>query len=421
MAVVGTASLYRGRRSIGRNFRLVWLSVVVSSTGDGMFVTAFPLLAATLTRDPVLIAGITVATRLPWLVFSMITGAIADRMDRRRLMIGADIGRFAIVAALGVAIVVGVANIWELYVCAFLLGAGETLHVNAAGALLPAIVEPDDLMQANARFGTAQVASAQFVGPPLGVALFSAAASLPFVADAVSFAGSAVLTRALPDVHAVEPPTSRFRADLREGLAFVRHNLVVRRITAILAVINFFYFSATALLVLYNTQALHGTTFTYTAMFVASATGTVVAGLLVSALSLRIGVMPTMVCAVWLWALSMIGLAAATQPVVAIAMYFLLGTGTGLWLALNTTVRQRVTPTRLLGRMNAAYRTVSWGVVPFGAAFGGLSGRLFGVRTPFIVASLVLTATAMFASRILGPVADAVDVAGGRAEVSRDN
>jgi MFS family permease len=163
--------------------------------------------------------------------------------------------------------------------------------------------------------------------------------------------------------------------------------------------------------VLYNTEAIHGTTFTYTAMFVASASGTVVAGFFVSALSLRIGVMHTMVCAVWLWALSMIGLAAATGPVVAISMYFLLGAGTGLWLALNTTVRQKVTPRRLLGRMNAAYRTVSWGVVPFGAAFGGLAGRLFGLRTPFIVASVVLTATALFAPRILGPVAEAMNAA----------
>lgn len=410
MATAGALLSDVRRRSIGPRFRLVWLSVIVSSTGDGMFVTVFPLLAATLTRDPVLIAGITVATRLPWLLFSMVTGAIADRMDRRRLMIGADVVRFVIVGALGAAILAGVANIWQLYACAFLLGTGETLHVNAAQAILPALVEPVDLMQANARFGSAQIAAAQFAGPPLGVAMFNAAASLPFLADAVTFAGSAALIRSLPDVHAVEPPASRLRDDLREGFRFVSRNPVVRRITEILAVINFFYFAATSLLVLYNTQQLHSGKFTYTALFVGAATGTVLSRFFVSALVHRIGMVHTLAVAIWLWALSMIGLALTATPAVAVAMYGLLGAGTGLWLALNTTIRQRVTPSRLLGRMNAAYRTVSWGVVPFGAAFGGVSARWLGLRSPFIIAGVVLSAIALGARRLLRPVAESLRV-----------
>lgn len=395
-----------GGRSLGRPFRFVWLSVIVSSTGDGMFITAFPLLAATLTRDPVLIAGITVASRLPWLVLSMVTGAIADRMDRRRLMIGADLGRFVIVGALGVGILAGAVNIWHLFVCAFLLGVGETLHVNAAQAILPVLVEPADLLQANARFGSAQIASAQFAGPPLGVAMFHAAASLPFLADAVSFAGSAALVASLPDVHAVEPPSTRLFADVREGLRFMRHNAALRRITAILAVINFFYFAATSLLVLYNAQQLHSGKFTYTALFVGAATGTVLSRFVVAAVADRIGVPNTLSTAIWLWALSMVGLAATSTPWVAVAMYLLLGAGTGLWLTLNTTIRQQITPGRLLGRMNAAYRTVSWGVVPFGAAFGGLAARLFGLRSPFVIAAVVLLTIAVCSRRLLRPVAD---------------
>ena len=107
------------REQLGRDFRFVWLSILVSSSGDGMFVTAFPLLAAILTRDPVLIAGITISTRLPWLLFSIFTGAIADRMDRRKLMIGADVVRMVIVGALGASILLDAVAIWQLYVCAF--------------------------------------------------------------------------------------------------------------------------------------------------------------------------------------------------------------------------------------------------------------------------------------------------------------
>jgi len=165
------------RHSIGTDFRSVWLAVVVSSTGDGMFLTAFPLLAVMLTRDPVLIAGVTISTRLPWLLFSLVTGAIADRMDRRKLMIAAD------------------------------------------------------LLSANARFTSGQIVSAQFVGPPLGVALFNISTSLPFVVDAVSFAGSAALIATVPDKHGVEKPETRFRDDIIEGLRFTLNNKPRRRQT----------------------------------------------------------------------------------------------------------------------------------------------------------------------------------------------
>jgi MFS family permease len=404
MTTVGTLATDRGRRTLGTRFRLVWLAVIVSSTGDGMFITAFPLLAATLTRDPVLIAGITVATRLPWLVFSMVTGAIADRMDRRRLMIGADAVRFVIVGALGLTIVADAANIWMLYICAFLLGTGETLHVNAAQAILPALVERDDLMQANARFGTAQIASTQFAGPPLGTLLFNATISLPFLADAASFAGSAALIRALPDVHAVEPPTTRLRDDLLEGLRFLRHNAVVRRSTEILAVINFFYFAATSLLVLYNTQLLHSGTFTYTALFVGSASGTVLSRFFIAALVRRVGTINSLATAIWFWAVALVGLTLTSTPFVAVAMYTLLGFGTGFWMTLNTTIRQQSTPPRLLGRMSAAYRAVSWGVVPFGAAFGGVVARWWGLRAPFAIGGAVLVAIALCSRRLLRPL-----------------
>lgn len=386
----------------------MWASVIVSSTGDGMFITALPLLAAMLTRDPVLIAGITVAQRLPWLVLSMLTGAVADRMDRRRLMIGADLARFVVVGLLGAAIVADVVNIWMLYACAFLLGVGETLHVNAAQALVPLIVADDDLLQANARFGSGQIAAAQFVGPPLGVVAFNAATSLPFLADAVSFAGSAALVSGLRDVHQVEPPTTRIRDDVKEGLRFMWQHLALRRITVILAAINFFYFAAISLLVLYNEQQLRGGDATYTALFVAAATGTVASRYFVSALARRFGDLRTMCIAIWCWAVSIGGLALTGMPAVAVAMYGALGVGTGLWWAVNTTVRQQITPPRLRGRMNAAYRTVSWGVVPIGAAFGGLTAKWWGLRAPFVIGAIAMVCIALAAPRYLRPVRDAL-------------
>lgn len=189
-------------RTLGAPFRALWMSVAISGTGDGMFLTAFPLLAAALTRDAALIAGVTVASRLPWLLFSLLTGAIADRFDRRRLMVIADVARCAVVALLALVVVVDEATIWFLYVCAFGLGLGETMHANAAQAILPVVVDDEQLVPANARLTGTQVMTEQFGGPPLGAALFGAAPAVPFVVDAVSFGVSAVLVRSLPDVPA---------------------------------------------------------------------------------------------------------------------------------------------------------------------------------------------------------------------------
>ena len=123
------------RRPLGASFRRVWLAVGISSTGDGMFLTAFPLLAASLTRDAFLIAGVTIASRLPWLVFSLVAGAIADRVDRRRLMVTADVARCVVVGAFGIVVLEHWAQIWLLYVCAFGLGVGETLHASGPKVL----------------------------------------------------------------------------------------------------------------------------------------------------------------------------------------------------------------------------------------------------------------------------------------------
>ena len=382
---------------------------MVSSAGDGMFLTAFPLLAAILTRDPVLIAGVTIASRLSWLMFSLFTGALADRMDRRKLMIGADLIRLVIVGLLGVAILTDVVNIWMLYLCAFLLGTCETLHVNAAQGLIPAIVKPEDLLEANARFASGQIVAAQFIGPPLGVAMFNASMSLPFLADAATFAGSAALVARVPDEHAVERPTTKILQDIKDGIRYTIETVSLRRLTEILMVVNFFYFAANSLLVLYNEDLLGGNKITFTALSVGAASGTVISRFFLDKITTKLGKTRTLQVSLWAWAIATIGLAVAWEPILAIVMHLVLGLGSGWWIALNTTLRQQITPTRMLGRMNAVSRTVTWGIVPFGALFGGIAARVFGLRGPFIISAVVMTSYALFAKRLLKPVEHAIN------------
>jgi MFS family permease len=309
-------------------------------------------------------------------------------------MIGADLIRFVIVGLLGAAILTDTVNIWMLYASAFLLGSCETLHVNAAQGLIPAIVKQEDLLEANARFASGQIVAAQFIGPPLGVAMFNVSMSLPFLADAATFAGSAALVATVPNEHAVEKPTTKILADIKEGIRYTIETTSLRRLTEILAVVNFFYFAANSLLVLYNEDLLGGGKATFTALSVGAASGTVASRFFLEKITQRLGTART--------------LALATNPLTAIISHVILGIGSGWWIALNTTLRQQITPTRMLGRMNAVSRTVTWGIVPFGALFGGVSARIFGLRGPFIISAIVMVSYAIFSRQLLKPVREAV-------------
>lgn len=155
-----------------------------------------PLLAATLTRDPALVAGVSFAGFLPWLLFSLLAGAIVDRVDRRRLMWSVQVFRTALMGLLSVAILLGWSDrplLFLMYGVAFLLGTAETLFDNAAQAIMPSVVAKEHLEKANGRLYGVEMLANNFAGPPLGGFLFAVAASAPFLLDTGSFAMAAVL------------------------------------------------------------------------------------------------------------------------------------------------------------------------------------------------------------------------------------
>ena len=176
----------------------MWWANAISSTGDGAFVAALPLLAVTITRDPRLVSVVTAATYLPWMLFSLPAGAIVDRYDRATLMWRSQAVQAVIVAAITIGIVFHQANIAILGLAGFGLGCAEVIFSNAAQAVLPALVPPELLPKANGSQQISQTVGESFLGPPVGSLLFAAAAALPFGLDAASFAASAALVARLP-------------------------------------------------------------------------------------------------------------------------------------------------------------------------------------------------------------------------------
>lgn len=169
---------------LGAGFRTLWLATASSNLGDGVALVAAPLLAVRFTTDPAAIAGLTFAQRLPWLLFPLLSGALADRLDRRRVMVAVAFVRAMLIALLAAALLRGQATLPLLYAIFFLLSAGETLFDTAAATILPALVLRVGLPRANARLSAALTVTNQFIGPPLGGALFAAAVALPFLVGA---------------------------------------------------------------------------------------------------------------------------------------------------------------------------------------------------------------------------------------------
>jgi MFS family permease len=391
------------RRKYQPGGRSLWWQVAISSTGDGMFLTAFPLLAASLTRDPGAIAGVTVANRAPWILFSLPFGAIADRFDRRLLMVFADVVRGLVVALVAGLVIAGDATVAALYVCAFVLGAGEVLHACASLALIPVVVGKSDLELFNSGLTAAQAATEQFIGPPIGSALFALAPSMPFVADAVSFGGSVVLAARLPNVHGVDKPTTRVRDDVREGLRYLFGNPLLKRLAILIGTLNIFYFASEAVLVLYTFDKLHAGKATFTALFLAAAVGLVVGQPLIEPFRRRFDARIAIVMSIWLWAIALIGLTFTSMPVVAVAMWFLLGLGDAFWRVLTVTLRQRITPNHLMGRVNSVHRLFGMGAIPIGAALGGFLAKVIDIRAPFALAAIAFVIFSLVGPRFLEP------------------
>jgi MFS family permease len=202
----------------------------VSSLGDGVTYAALPLLALTLTRDPMALAVITAAGTLPWLLFGVLGGALVDRWDRRRTMWVTDAARAVLLAIPAAAAALDVLSIALLAAVAFLLALGGLFFDTAATVYLPDLLgrDPAQLERANTRLRGTQTAGSGFAGPPAGSALLALGRPVPLLTDAVSFALSALLVRSLPAVPRPEPEVREsLLRQARAGASYVFRDRVL--------------------------------------------------------------------------------------------------------------------------------------------------------------------------------------------------
>jgi MFS family permease len=393
---------------LGLPFWRLWSASTLSNLADGLVKIALPLVAATLTDSPALVAGVALAVTLPWLLFALPAGALADRVDRRVAMLAANVVRAAAVAAVAVAVAFGlgssVAAVWVLYLVALLLGTAETVYDTCAQSILPQVVARDRLPRANGRLIAAELTANEFVGPPLGGLLVAAGTAAAFATPAALWAaavGALLLLRGRFSVPRERPTT--VRADVAEGLRYLRRHRLLRTLATMTGLFNLATNATFAVFVLYAVgpgSAMGLTEAAFGLLFATIAAGSLVGALLADPLIRRLGRSRSLALGI-LGGVGLVGVAALTTNPVVIAAAFLVGGITNaLWNVVAVSLRQRITPDRILGRINSSYRLVAWGTRPLGAAAGGLLGELLGLRAVFAAAAVVILATLLGMTRI---------------------
>ena len=383
---------------LGRNFHKALVASGFANLADGVFQVALPLLAVQLTRSPLLIAGVNLAARLPWLL-ALVAGALADRLDRRQTMVRVNLVRTVLLAGLALAVVTDLATLPMLYAVALLLGMAETLFDTSAQSLLPAIVAREDLTRANSRLFAVELVANTFVGPPLGGLLAAVGLAVAMGAPAVAYlAGAgclALIAGSFRATGAGQRGTSRLRDEIAEGARFVWRHPVLRPLAIMLGVQNMAFAAVFSVFVLFavGPGPMGLSKAGYGVLLATLGAGSLLGTWLAVPAERRLGRVRTLVLSVVLNAASLVVFVLTTSPVLVGTWLAVIGVAIVLWNVITVSLRQRITPDRLLGRMNAAYRLVGWGTMPIGALLGGVLAEWLGLRPAFLVAALITLAT----------------------------
>lgn len=403
----------------------------LTNIGDGVALVAWGWVASQLTRDPLMIALVPVALKAPWFIFSLPAGILIDRVDRRRVILLADVIRMIAYAAAALAIwaalpfaeppLTGIdrPGVFALIVlCAIIVGAAEVLRDTAAQTILPALIPETGLERANGRLWSVEMVANAFIGTALAGVLLAASLALPFAVNTVFLALAIALVGGLrgdfsPDD--ATPAVSRnWRAELREGLAFLLANPILRRLAILTGLFNFGFEAMMVTLILIVQERLQMGPLAMSAIMASGAVGGVLGGLTNERVMARIGRARMMQ-----WALAaavflpLAVLAAPSGPaglILICAGLFLTEFWGILWNTVSVSYRQRHIPRRLLGRVNSAYRLFAIGMAPLGMlcaglltrAATGITGRDAALSAPFLLGIVVFVGAMLVYWRFLG-------------------
>jgi predicted MFS family arabinose efflux permease len=386
-------------------FARYWLSKLLADFGDGVRLTALPLLAAQLTRSPAAVAAVTAVQSLPWLLGAGL-GVIVDRTDRRVLMVGADATRAAMIAALAGAILLHADGLALMYATAFTTGVGAALRDTAAVTCVPRLVDSASLDQANGRLVAGHMAANELAGPAAAGWLFGLAAVWPLAVSAGTLGLAVLLLLTLPSIfqpagqHEKRHPSrtrATVRQDLAEGLAWLRRHSEIRDLTIAVGVISAMDAACFAVLVLYVIQILHQKPGAYGVLLAVGAVGGIAGGAIGSRLTRRLGMWPVLLLAGLGLAATQFVLGLTSSMITAALALAANSAALALFGMTTATMRQRLVPDRLLGRITSLYGTVFGGAGAAGALAGGALATAAGIRATMVVGAAPIATVTILA------------------------
>jgi predicted MFS family arabinose efflux permease len=370
---------------LGRSFRWLLAASIVTNIGDGIAISAGPLLVASQTHDPFLVSLAILSEYLPHLVFGLFAGVVADRHDRRRIVAGVNLFRALVLVVLTAMIVTNVVNIAIVLVTLFVLGTAETFADAASSTLIPSLVAREDLGVANARQQGAVLLLNQLVTPPVGAFLFAIGVWLPFGANATAFALGAILVSRVAastgSARADEP--SHLRREIAEGIRWLVHHPPMRTLALTILLFNVTYGAAWSVLVLYARDRLGMDAVGFGLMTAAIAVGGILGTVAYGSLERRFSLADLMRVGLLIETGTHLVLALTTSSQIALATLVVFGAHAFVWGTTSTVVRQRAVPDALMGRVGSVYRIAIMGGIVIGTPIGGLLARQFGITAPF--------------------------------------
>ncbi len=416
----------RGSRApLGRDFGKLWTAAAFSNLADGLGRTAVPLIATTLTRDPLAISVITALAFVPWLVFGLPAGMIVDRFDRRVIMAVANAIRGGVALWLAVLTVTGSLDLWALFLGTLVFGLGETLFDNATNAVIPGVVTRPQLDRANGRMQAAQITIDSFVSQPIAGLLFAASLALPLWVGSAGYLVPIVLALLLPisaarplrerdvvvdpdapDVAAgavAEPvpvPPSPSKVSAREAISYLWHQRYLRTMVMFTALVGSALTFSQAAIILYFLDVMHVVPAAIGFVTASIGVGALIGSLIASRLVERFGRGPVMLAANIGAGVGLLLTGLAPEVATACVAYAFGAMSVSIWNVPWGALRQQIVPAQLFGRVLGIIRMLTWGLFPIATILGGLVSRI-DLRVPFIVGGGVIVLAALLGSRLL--------------------
>lgn len=394
---------------LGGGFRWLLASSWTTNLGDGLMLAAGPLLVASQTGNPVLVAAAAMSGQLPWLLFGLVAGALADRLDRRLLVMVMDGSRAVVLVLLCAVIATGWVDIPVVLLAMFLLGTAEVFADATAQTLTPMLVEKPDLGIANARIQGGFITLNQMVGPALGAVLFAVGMTVPFALQAVLVALGAVLVSRIgtPRGAVREQVDTHVRQDIAEGVRWLLANRPVRTLALVIVTFNITWAAPWSVLVLWSLDRVGMDEAGFGLLTSVAAVGGLVGMASYGFLERRVPLALLMRAALLCEVVFHLAMALTTAAWLAYALMFFFGVYAFVWGTLSQAVRQRAVPREFQGRVGSVYMICVMGGMLGGSLLGGLIAQQWGLVAPWWFAFAGSGLTLLLVWRELGHIAHA--------------